>query len=487
MTELLKIFTGKITYKNNKYPFVFDGNLLRLLPIDKEDTNSNNSSSANSDLVNFFNPSRMEDSYLRGIVNENKKDVIFLTEKNSLIGVSNSVRFIKIIAFLVFDGKINKFYRMTFLSPEINAIYPANQAIDYSDYRGEKGVYKISTRSFEESETEKRQFTVDEKNIDVSWGISRGVKLGDTEYPICVKSMLFFDFEPTEDFTFSYTLWNLARKFINYLCYRRNTWLPTVVISGLGENGFPNSATLNVLGQDETVEEEAIRQRRFISQSYIEGHEGDILQDIAKETLYLRHLPETYRSGNYIDASRFVMITAAFEREFKRLYPEGIVKEEIDINVEKRAKESIEKLIQEIEDGQKTKEDKLLIEKYKYILKSIPDGSLAKKICYAGKQIDDVVGIFAKYLYSTNGGKPKYKSIGQRLATQRNNFAHGNIEEKFIGTSLFDLVFLERIVYAMQLKHFGVDDKNIQMSINELFNCGIFLGDIVDFSDNNQP
>ena len=63
----------------------------------------------------------------------------------------------------------------------------------------------------------------------------------------------------------------------------------------------------------------------------------------------------------------------------------------------------------------------------------------------------------------------------KRLSTQRNNFAHGNLDQEFIGNSLLDLIYLEYIVYAMQLKQYGLSNENIQKSINDLFSCRIAL------------
>ena len=83
-------------------------------------------------------------------------------------------------------------------------------------------------------------------------------------------------------------------------------------------------ATMYILGQDSETETNTLTKGRYIKQSYISGHEGEILTDIAQDNLYLRHLPDTYRSGRHIDAARFVMITAAFEWEFHRLYPDGV-------------------------------------------------------------------------------------------------------------------------------------------------------------------
>jgi len=37
------------------------------------------------------------------------------------------------------------------------------------------------------------------------------------------------------------------------------------------------------------------------------------------------------------------------------------------------------------------------------------------------------------------------------------------------------LIYLEHVVYAMQLKHYGVQDVEIQKSINELFHLSFAL------------
>ncbi len=65
--------------------------------------------------------------------------------------------------------------------------------------------------------------------------------------------------------------------------------------------------------------------------------------------------------------------------------------------------------------------------------------------------------------------------MGSRLADQRNHFAHGDLDKDFIGLSLLDLIFLERIIYALQLKIYGVDNGKIQKAINELFHCNFVI------------
>ena len=65
--------------------------------------------------------------------------------------------------------------------------------------------------------------------------------------------------------------------------------------------------------------------------------------------------------------------------------------------------------------------------------------------------------------------------MGERLANQRNHFAHGDLDKEFIGLSLLDLMHMEYVIYALQLKHYGISNENIRKSINELFHLGYAL------------
>lgn len=67
--------------------------------------------------------------------------------------------------------------------------------------------------------------------------------------------------------------------------------------------------------------------------------------------------------------------------------------------------------------------------------------------------------------------------MGERLSQQRNNYAHGNLDKDFVGLSLLDLIFLEIVLYAMQLKYYGLEDIKIEKAINELFHKNIMIKD----------
>ena len=86
-----------------------------------------------------------------------------------------------------------------------------------------------------------------------------------------------------------------------------------------------------------------------------------------------------------------------------------------------------------------------------------------------GKDFSGTIGKFGERLYQLNNEELKYSEMGERLSNQRNHFAHGDLDKEFIGTSLLDLIFMEYVIYAMQLKFYGIEDINIQKAINELF------------------
>ena len=161
------------------------------------------------------------------------------------------------------------------------------------------------------------------------------------------------------------------------------------------------------------------------------------------------------------------MITAAFEWEFKRNYPRGITKSKKTIDAEKKVTDIINDLIKN--NTGKSKEI------FKFLKKLIKSDNLESRIIEYGKDYGNISDIFGNHLYGLNKEKLNYKQMGKRLSDQRNHFAHGDIDKEFIGLSLLDLIYLEYVIYIMQLKFYGLDDDAIKYSINDLFRCNLSL------------
>jgi hypothetical protein len=474
MTKESNIYTGQLMYENIVFSFVFNGIELRLIPSKEKEYEVAwewKMKPICNGVYTLGDPQCMEEPFLIGKCNENGNKIVFITKQGSQLESINAILFVKITAYIVCKYDRDTIDRISFSSPEINCIHPINKAFNYTldiEDMQHNGVITISTKSFETTTTEKQTFIVDEKSVKVYFGVSRGISTKIDEAPLSLNSSLMFEFEPTNDYSFILRLWNIAKCFIQFLCYRKNTYLPESELSSPYENGkHERFATLYVLNEDRDTESEVLSKWRYIKQQYIAGHEGKFLTDIAANTLYTRHIPETYKSGRHIDAARFVMITAAFEWEFMRAYPEGVKRSLKDIEIEKEALTAIQKLI----DGSTGK----LRDKYKFLKKLIRSNSMQSEIVQTGKDFGSTVNIFGNHLYELNKEKLEYSEMGQRLSSQRNNFAHGNLDKEFIGLSLLDVMFMEYILYAMQLSFHGVDYKSIQKALNDLFRSGLAI------------
>ena len=468
MAVELDVYTGTLTYKQIEFSFVFDGEELRLIPPkDKHhEVHMWFMKPLGNGAYTFGDPLYVEDDYLIGKCNENCQKIIFLP-KHQNIGSYNSVLSVKIEAYIIQKYEREWIDRLGFMSQELDCIYPTSQAVESPEW-SEDGVISIKTRDFDNTTSHKQKFTVDGKDISVFFGIARTSSGRIGKPPLELHSEMFFEFEKTNDYAFVLRLWRIAKCFIQYLCYRNNVNLSEVEASApYGDGGHEKFATLHIVKGDVDNEPEILEKRRYIKQAYISGAEGKILNDIAADRIYLRHLPETYRTGRSINAARFVMITAAFEWTFKKNYPDGITKKPTTIKAEETATEVLNGLV----DGSNGK----LKEIYKFLRKLIGSKSLQMEVEQIGKDYAEIVDVFGKRLYSINKETLKYSEMGLRLSQQRNNYAHGNLDKEFIGLALLDLVYLEYIVYAMQLKEYGVEPISIQQAISDLFGCSIAL------------
>mgnify|MGYP006990130796 CR=1 FL=1 len=127
------IYTGQLAYKEVDFTFVFDGKGLRLIP-PKDKRDAVNEDWLRTPLANgayTLNTPVMEEDYLCGICNETNQKIIFLVRRgdyltphgNHLLG-GNYVLVTNVFAYILckYDRKLID--RISFLCPEIDAIYP---------------------------------------------------------------------------------------------------------------------------------------------------------------------------------------------------------------------------------------------------------------------------------------------------------------------------------------------------------------------------
>lgn len=467
VTENNKIYTGVTKYKNLEFIFVFNGEYLRLIPTTENITEVKNKWLMLPLAEGKFTPNldlKMENSFLIGHCYENEKQFVFFTHQNDYIGNNNSVLIVNLIGYLECHIKNDTFGKISFLGSEINSIYPVNNFFTLSHISpttNSDGMLSISIKRFEKTSTIPQEFYVDCKKVSVQFGISEKFSTDILENPVLLESILTFSFEETNDYDFLIRLWFIAKKFISFLCYRNNICMKPAIVSSKRNTKNIYFATLTMINKAINENMYELKRTQCIKQSHIAGHEGQILTDIACNKLYTRHIPKSYENEQYIDAARFIMIITAFEWEFSRIYPNDIYKSEKTILIEKEVTAKLKKLMDDSTGKLK--------DKYKNLIKNIKSTSLQTKLIKTCQYFDSIIGDLGKNLYELNEKKLVYSEIGDRLAKQRNHFAHGDLDEDFIGLSLLDLMYLEYIIYAMQLKNYGIDNNNIRNAIKELF------------------
>ncbi|HEO6754750.1 TPA: hypothetical protein VBB26_000397 [Streptococcus agalactiae] len=276
---------------------------------------------------------------------------------------------------------------------------------------------------------------------------------------------MIFHFEETQDYSFVRELYRIAKEFLQFLCNRRNVSFTDIRLS----NNQGKVGEFNVIEESIEIEMKPLKDGRYIQPKYIAGYEGKILNDIAENNLYLRHLGNSFRDSLIIDAASFVLRTAAFEWEFSKLFSEDKWKSDQRKRLEEEVSKELECLI-ETSTGKKKKI-------YKDLKKSVISYlSLSQKIHQIFEEYGArILDIFGCYMYKINNISYDHSKIGERIGKQRNNFAHGNLDKEFINESLIDVVFLEQIVLAMQLQYFGIDEIEIQKIINEVFHHNLAL------------
>lgn len=462
------MLTGYLKYKDINHSFVFDENKseLQIIPVEAEKV-------ASSVTIRTNDLPKMNDPYLIGTINENHHKIVFVTIQGSYVRRVNNVLYIRLYAYFIYNSiNTEAIDKITFCSPEIDHIFSVNRAFsfvfkDVKDFN-RNGTVTIETNDFDSTTSHTQSFKVSEKDVNVSFQINRTISTEIGKPPLALQSCLCFEFEATEDYSFIIDLCHYARNFIRYLCFRKNIFFTSVdIYKPVEETKHLNIGEICFFDSGNKPEIEPLSTSRCIKYEYIAGFEGRILSDIVSNSLYLRHLPKTFEDGKHIDVSSFIMITAAFEWEFSRNYPKGIIKSDSTIKAEDAVSDAINDLLSKSTGKQKNI--------YKFLLRLVKSDSMQSEIIQFGKDYSDIIGVFGEHLYSLNHVIFDYKEIGKRVSDQRNHFAHGDLDKDFINEALLDVIFMEYIVYTLQLKSFGLTEDNIRKAINDVFHLNFAL------------
>lgn len=281
-------------------------------------------------------------------------------------------------------------------------------------------------------------------------------------------------FQETNEVSKAEQLVLITKKLLNFISYRKNTTINKITLKKKDiQSGYYKKIGILFINDINSryIDTVKIVQEQLITLPLLEDKLGILFEKIIQNSIYTSHIPEDSREWNRITPSRFIMITAGFEWQFRSTYNEQNTENEEKYN--EQEKEILTFLDKKIE--QYTGKNKKYFKSIKkLILRS--NMTLSDKIYWTLNQFKDVLEIFIKSMYNLNNIQDvNYSDISERIQTQRNNIAHGNIDKELNPVVILDLIVLEWLYYAMVLNDIGISRENIKRSINMLFKRGFAL------------
>lgn len=268
----MMMLTGFLKYNDSDYSFVFDEkmNELQLIPITKEPTVTSSVNIILNGITLGSGALDMKEQFLIGSVNENHKRVVFITIQCAAIKQVNNVLYIRLYAyFLLNSSKTDVIDKMTLCSPEIDKIFNVNRAFNLSyndiDDFNKKGIITISTNDFDSTSSQVQIFKVEDREISVSFQITRTISTTIGKPPLSLSSCLCFEFEATDDYSFLINLCHYARNFIRFLCFRKNIYFTTInVYTPVEDNKHLNIGEICIFEDKNESEQEPFKTNRCI-------------------------------------------------------------------------------------------------------------------------------------------------------------------------------------------------------------------------------
>ncbi|MCY7808010.1 hypothetical protein MOB48_10530 [Bacillus spizizenii] len=387
-------------------------------------------------------------------------------------GFKKSIKtyYVRVQSYIVFKENECSFDAVQFTSEELNWFYDIRHAIDF-DSKPSTGEIELRTHKF--SDLEKQfSFKFNDDLIRGKFNISRYFNHNVTNpLNLYTELSLYFDKSP------SYVqLHELTYGFINvmsFLSYRKNVSMNKAHLKKLDQDSgeYIKVGTLYVSRiSDDVEEDEKIVKERIIDISLIEKSLGKLFEVIMNKQIYLRHIPENSRDQRIITPSRFIMATAGFEWQYD-LYEDKEIDE--DHQYKEQKEEILEFLNQKI-DSNSGKEKRY----FKRIrgLVNRNNITLSDEFEMSLNRYNDILSVFIKRLYSIkNETEIDLNEIADRIATYRNEIAHGQLQGRENDYLIPDLKVVECLYYSMVLDEIGVSAENIKRALNKLFRFNFAL------------
>lgn len=451
--------SGYYIYNNEKYRFELDDEYITVVNENGVDWKK---------LVDNLNGKYKEKhsiQILKVKLFPNWNDAIIFHNYNlDSIGSTSTFKILGIIEFKYEEQRINA---LNICAKELEYIYDSSRVLDGFKY-DEKGNMNLLIKPFEQVNSIKKQIKLRNTIIDYRFEINRKISTKNINNYFIANTILKFEWDNfTEVYELIYDIIMTVYTFISYLYYRQNINFESIDLLNRDENGkYFTIAKMTIYTHNIDRVDEDYLKKHYIDYNYINTIDDKILQAIIDENIFIRHIPENELKRNQITPQSFVIVSSAFEWEFKQLFPNGVEHNKTKMNQIADIKTDLLELSKNYE-----KQKGNIIQK---MIENLGKDNLESKLIYTNKKLKEVSEVFLKHLCNLNDIANKNK-IFTNLQKLRNDFAHGNMDIDIDSDGFVGIIYLERLVYIMQLKRFGLDGDNIKKAVNKLFGSNIAL------------
>lgn len=348
---------------------------------------------------------------------------------------------------------------------EINYFYPASNA-SHSKIQLDEKRKRIKSATVSAIEMPNIQCG----SFDVVEGIEATVEL--IEYfnihpnaktgPLDFKSRLLVSFSSPTALEIVLKATDCIYRFFRYIAYRKNISLNEIHTFVIDNDGHIKCVGCLIgRGQNEK-ENHPKASDRIIQYRFIKKIVPDLLGIMMRREIRLDHLCNSIEDTHCYSLSRNIMILAAFEGEFERIYGRDYGRSDSYKAVKQEVIDVLKRL-EEIKTGAERRYMKSFIE---FVKKK--DSSYENRVVHA---LHDCEAIMRSTICQKYQGSFEdiIKGIGKRMNVLRNQIAHCNLEVLVKPTHLNDFKVIEKLIYAMRFKNLGLDDGNSKQAITHLF------------------
>ena len=459
--QISEPMVGLVKYEGSKFPFIYEKNILRLMPPTVEEWQRKQ-----REVFNYFIQSKNDcnpDKWI-GRINlygkvSNGNDVVFNVEElyaNEYGFVSYNVRY-------CFE------YRQKFVTPDsIQGIMVTGREVDYFfspdrvfdlhmpfDGIGEcpANINVILKRS---AEIGTYQFHGTEIRVEAD------AKIHDqAEIPLTAKSGLRFMFSKPEKLDFVVDVVKHCILFLRFVCGRTNIQLDDVRVYGIREGRYDLEGVVRRCSE-RNIEEPYKKKNRVIKYEYLREKSAAILSAIAEGKMYLDNLCPCIADTMSFGIHRIILNFVAFEREFENLYDVPIVRSKEYAEI----KDLVLKFLEELR-ASNTGRKKEYVKSFIHVLKRT-EIKYADRMKKAFSNCEEILLPFLRQDYGDIYTTEEMDHICNRMNKLRNDAVHGNLDLKLEPIHISDFRTLENLTYAMRLKHIGIEKLDIQKAIYDL-------------------